>query len=68
MKLQEFLGQVQSRGRMATMDEALRATRAVLETLAERLGGEHRIFPDAGHTVPIEAALAWRAAVEDFLQ
>jgi pimeloyl-ACP methyl ester carboxylesterase len=36
--------------------------------LAECLGGEHRNFPDAGHTVPIEAAVAWRAAVEEFLQ
>ena len=36
--------------------------------LAQRLGGAHRIFPDAGHTVPIEAAVAWRAAVEAFLQ
>jgi pimeloyl-ACP methyl ester carboxylesterase len=36
--------------------------------LAQRLRGAHRIFPDAGHTVPIEAAIAWRAAVEGFLQ
>lgn len=36
--------------------------------LAERLRAEHRIFEDAGHTVPIEAAVAWRAAVEAFLQ
>lgn len=39
MQLHDFLGQVQSRARMPDMDEALRATRATFETLAERLGG-----------------------------
>lgn len=39
MHVQEFLGQVQHLGHMSTMDEALRATRCTLETLAERLGG-----------------------------
>lgn len=41
MKYEEFIGQVQSRGRMASQEEAVRATRATLETLSERLyGGE----------------------------
>jgi 3-oxoadipate enol-lactonase len=37
------------------------------EALAQALGGQHRTIPAAGHTVPIEAPQAWRAAVEDFL-
>jgi uncharacterized protein (DUF2267 family) len=40
MKLHEFLGQVQHRAQMPDLDQALRATRVTLETLAERLGGE----------------------------
>ncbi len=39
MQLHEFLGQVQHRARLSDMDEALRATRATFETLAERIGG-----------------------------
>ena len=35
--------------------------------LARRLGGEHRAFADGGHTIPIEAAADWRAAVVQFL-
>jgi uncharacterized protein (DUF2267 family) len=43
MQMQEFMGQVQHRARLATLDEAVRATRATLETLAERIGaGEAR--------------------------
>jgi uncharacterized protein (DUF2267 family) len=38
MQTEEFLGQVQSKARLATLGEAMRATRATLETLAERLG------------------------------
>ena len=37
MKYQEFLGQVQARARLASPDEAVRATRATLTTLGERL-------------------------------
>lgn len=39
MNYDEFIGQVQSRARLATQNEAVRATRATLETLAERLFG-----------------------------
>lgn len=39
MQLHEFLGQVQHRAQLASPDEALRATRATLTTLAERLQG-----------------------------
>jgi 3-oxoadipate enol-lactonase len=35
--------------------------------LGARVGGTHRIFEDAGHTIPIEAAEAWRAAVLEHL-
>ena len=41
MKHDEFIGQVQHRARLSSRGEAERATRATLETLAERLvGGE----------------------------
>jgi uncharacterized protein (DUF2267 family) len=39
MQLHEFLGQVQHRARLASVDEALRVTRLTLETLGERLAG-----------------------------
>lgn len=39
MKFDEFIGQVQNRGRMASGDEALKATRATLEVLGQRLAG-----------------------------
>lgn len=35
--------------------------------LAARIGARHHVLPDAGHTVPIEAAEAWREHVEAFL-
>ena len=39
MKHDEFIGQVQHRARLSSRGEAERATRATLETLAERLAG-----------------------------
>lgn len=39
MQYRDFLGQVQHRARLADQQEALRATRATFETLAERLSG-----------------------------
>lgn len=39
MQYHDFLGQVQHRARLADQQQALRATRATLETLAERLSG-----------------------------
>jgi uncharacterized protein (DUF2267 family) len=38
MHTHDFLGQVQNKAHLPTLDAALRATRATLETLAERLG------------------------------
>lgn len=40
MQLHEFLGQVQHKAQLAGSDEALRACRAALSTLAERLQGD----------------------------
>jgi uncharacterized protein (DUF2267 family) len=41
MKYNEFIGNVQNRARLGTQGEAVRATRATLEVLGERLfGGE----------------------------
>jgi uncharacterized protein (DUF2267 family) len=39
MQLQAFLGQVQSRAKLESLDSALAATRAILVTLGERLSG-----------------------------
>lgn len=39
MQLNDFLGHVQHRARLATMEDALRASRATLGTLGERLAG-----------------------------
>lgn len=39
MQLHDFLGQVQHRAHLADFDQALRASRATLETLGERLSG-----------------------------
>jgi pimeloyl-ACP methyl ester carboxylesterase len=35
--------------------------------LAAALGGRHVVFPDCGHTVPIESPERWRAELVDFL-
>ncbi len=40
MHMYEFVGQVQDGARLASKEQALNATRATLETLAERLGAE----------------------------
>lgn len=39
MQYSDFIGQVQSRARMDSQGAAVKATRATLETLAERLAG-----------------------------
>jgi uncharacterized protein (DUF2267 family) len=38
MQAQDFLGRVQNKAHLPTLDAAVQATRATLETLAERLG------------------------------
>src|SRR5260370_42086954 len=54
MKHDEFIGQVQHRARLSSRGAAERATRATLETLAERLaGGEAK---DLAAQLPLEIA------------
>ena len=56
MKYDEFIGQVEHRARLSSRAEAERATRATLETLAERLaGGEAH---DLASQLPRELAQA----------
>ncbi len=60
MKHDEFIGQVQHRARLSSRGEAERATRATLETLAERLaGGEAN---DLAAQLPPELAEHLRSA------
>lgn len=73
MKHDEFIGQVQARARLSSRGDAERATRATLETLAERLsGGEPK---DLGAQLPKEigrylmspeVAQAERLTLDDF--
>ena len=54
MQLHDFLGQVQHRAQLRDFDSALRASRATLETLAERMSGNE---PDQlGAQLPHELA------------
>ena len=54
MQYDEFIGRVQNRARLATTGEAVRATRATLEVLGERLfGGEAK---DLAAQLPREIA------------
>lgn len=66
MQTQEFFGRVQNKAHLPTIGAAMRATRATLETLAERLGPDEasqlgaqlpreiRDFLVMGHTAPPE--------------
>ena len=54
MNIHDFLGQVQHRAQLRDMDEALRATRATLSTLAERLQGHEPM--QLGAQLPHEIA------------
>jgi uncharacterized protein (DUF2267 family) len=52
MNYDEFVGQVQSRARLASTNDAIRATRATLEVLGERIfGGEAK---DIASQLPTE--------------
>jgi len=73
MKYEDFLGQVQHRARLASQEDAVRATRATLETFGERLYGGSadnlaaQLPLEIGHflrTPPYHG----RFAVEDFYQ
>ena len=68
-----FIGQVQHRAQLASRGDAERATRVVLETLAERLaGGEPRdlaaqLPPEIGrHLQQLEAGVGVRLSLDDF--
>lgn len=54
MNFHDFLGQVQHRAQLRSMDEALRATRATLSTLSERLQGHEPMH--LGAQLPHEIA------------
>ncbi len=53
MKFEEFLGHVQHRAHLGSMQEAVRATRATLETLSERLfyGEKQNIAAQLPHEI-----------------
>ena len=75
MKHDEFIGQVQHRARLSSRGEAERATRATLETLAERLaGGEAKdlaaqLPPEIGHHLLGQwSALGERFSLEEFFR
>jgi uncharacterized protein (DUF2267 family) len=60
MQTHEFLGRVQNTAHLPTLDAAIRATRATLETLAERLGPDEARH--LGAQLPHEIQLYLRGA------
>ena len=75
MKYDEFLGQVRHRARLGSRGEAERATRATLETLAERLvGGEARdlaaqLPPELAHFLqPPDAGIGTKLTLDEFFE
>ena len=73
MRYDEFIGQVRHRARLGSHGEAERATRATLETLAERLaGGEARdlasqLPPElAGYLQSPDAGIGAKLTLEEF--
>lgn len=68
MQTQEFLGQVQDKARLATLGDAMRATRATLETLAERLGPDEarHLAAQLPHEIQLFLADAGMAMPERF--
>jgi uncharacterized protein (DUF2267 family) len=68
MQTQEFLGQVQDKAGLATLGEAMRATRATLETLAERLGPDEtrHLAAQLPHEIQLFLADAGMAMPERF--
>ena len=75
MKYDEFLGQVRHRARLGSHAEAERATRATLETLAERLvGGEahdlaSQLPPELAHFLQRpDAGIGAKLTLEEFFE
>jgi uncharacterized protein (DUF2267 family) len=75
VKYDEFLGQVRHRARLGSRGEAERATRATLETLAERLvGGEARdlaaqLPPELAHFLqPPDAGIGTKLTLDELFE
>ena len=75
MKYDEFLGHVRHRTGLGSLTEAERATRATLETLAERLvGGEARdlaaqLPPELAHFLqPPDAGIGTKLTLDEFFE
>jgi uncharacterized protein (DUF2267 family) len=73
MQTHDFLNQVQNKAHLPTLEAALRATRATLETLAERLGpdeseqlGAH-LPPEIQEYLRIDAPVTERFSSDEFL-
>jgi uncharacterized protein (DUF2267 family) len=73
MQTDDFLDQVQNKAHLPTLDAALRATRATLETLAERLGPTEsrqlgaRLPPEIQEYLLIERPVTERFSSDEFL-
>ena len=75
MKYDEFIGQVRHRAGLSSHDEAERATRATLETLAERLvGGEahdlaSQLPPELAHSLQLpDAGIGAKLTLDEFFE
>jgi len=75
VRYDEFLGHVQHRARLGSRGEAERATRATLETLAERLvGGEahdlaSQLPPELAHSLLLpDAGIGAKLTLEEFFE
>lgn len=75
MQFDEFLGKVQDRARLASRDSAMRATRATLNTLAERLRGNEptdlaaQLPGEIGEHLQVEGAGAGeRFGIDEFIR
>ena len=75
MRYDEFLGHVQHRARLGSRGEAERATRATLETLAERLvGGEAhdlaaQLPPELARTLQLlDAGIGAKLTLDEFFE
>jgi len=75
LKYDEFIGQVRHRARLSSHAEAERATRATLETLAERLaGGEAhdlaaQLPPELAHFLQLpDAGIGAKLTLDEFFE
>ena len=74
MQMHEFVGQVQNKAKLPTQEEAMIATRATLETLAERLGADEarhlgaQLPAEIGKFLDSRAAEGERFSSDEFLK